>query len=71
MRGLHFFGFGGGHGNEVLTLDRPVSNFDVAGVPTGAWSSSLLGCLGNLNPSCIVSCICPCVMWAQVRSTSY
>ena len=67
MPGFHFFRtFRGGHGDEVMNLDRPVSNFDVAGVPTGAWSSSLFGCLGNLRPSCIMSFCLPCVLWSQV-----
>lgn len=56
----------GGHVNESLNLDRPVSNFDVAGVPTGAWSSSILGCFNNIFPSCLFSFCCPCIMWSQV-----
>lgn len=71
MPGFHLFRlFGGGRGNEALNLDRPISNFDVAGVPTGAWSSSLFGCLSNLRPSCVLSFCLPCVMWSQVFCSS-
>ncbi len=47
-------------------LDRPISNFDVIGIPTGIWSSSLCACFNNLVPSCVLSFCCPCVMWAQI-----
>ena len=47
-------------------LDRPISNSDVAGIPTGAWSSSLYGCFGNIIPSCFLSFFCPCIMFSQV-----
>ena len=58
--------FLGQYGREQLTLDRPTSNFDVAGIPTESWSSSLMGCLSNLRPSCLLSFFCPCIMWSQV-----
>ncbi|KAJ1442650.1 hypothetical protein B484DRAFT_58966 [Ochromonadaceae sp. CCMP2298] len=64
MRFFLFWGGGGGGGGEE-TLDRPLSNFDVIGIPTGAWSSSLFGCLEHV-PSCVVGFSCPCVLWAQV-----
>lgn len=47
-------------------VDRPLSNFDVIGVPTGAWSSSFFGCFENMIPSCIVSTFCPCIIWGQI-----
>jgi len=47
-------------------LDRPASNFDVAGIPTGQWSSGLFECYKNIVPSCLLSFLCPCVMLAQV-----
>ena len=40
-------------GDELL--DRPANNFDVAGVPRGAWSSHLLACYENCVPSCLMS----------------
>lgn len=48
------------------TLDQPLSNYDVIGVPTHVWSSSLFSCLDNLVPSCLLSLFCPCVLWAQI-----
>lgn len=57
--------FGGGNvGDE--NLDSPLSNYDVIGVPTGQWSSSIFGCFENVLPSCVLSFFCPCVMWAQI-----
>jgi hypothetical protein len=68
-RDHHYFSriflFNGFNLNEVI-LDRPFSNFDVIGVPTGAWSSNLCDCFSNMIPSCVVSFCCPCVMWAQI-----
>jgi Cys-rich protein (TIGR01571 family) len=55
---------GGPIGNEPL--DQPLSNFDVIGVPTGEWSSHIFACYENILPSCIVSFMCPCVMWGQI-----
>lgn len=56
--------FSGRTGRE--RLDQPLSNFDVIGVPTGAWDSSLFQFYRNLIPSCLVSFLCPCVMWGQI-----
>ncbi len=47
-------------------LDSPENNFDIIGIPTGNWSSSLFGCLENVTPSCTLSFFLPCVMWSQV-----
>jgi hypothetical protein len=47
-------------------LDRPLSNYDVLGIPTGTWSTGLCGCFENIVPSCVMSFCCPCFMWAQV-----
>ncbi len=55
---------GGRQGEE--NLDRPLSNFDVIGIPTGQWSSSFCDCLQNIVPSCLLSSCCPCIMWAQI-----
>lgn len=55
-----------GSGPTEELLDRPLSNFDVLGIPTGAWSSGLLECHQNIVPSCVLSFFCPCVMWAQI-----
>ena len=27
-----------------VCIDRPMNNFDIAGVPTGSWTNSLLSC---------------------------
>lgn len=59
-----FFLRGGPEGQEAL--DQPITNFDVIGIPTGRWSSSLLACFDNLAPSCIMSCFFPCIQWGQV-----
>lgn len=56
--------FSGRTGRE--RLDQPLSNFDVIGVPTGAWDSSLFQFYRNLIPSCLISFLCPCVMWGQI-----
>lgn len=59
------FLFGGGHpGDEVL--DRPISNYDIIGIPTRNWSSAFCGCFSNIIPSCVLAFFCPCVLWAQV-----
>lgn len=55
-----------GRGPAEELLDRPLSNFDVLGIPTGAWSSSLFGCFNNVIPSCVLSFFCPCIMWGQI-----
>lgn len=47
-------------------LDRPFSNFDIAGVPTKQWSSGFFEFYQNLVPSCLLSCFCPCLLFAQV-----
>jgi hypothetical protein len=62
-----FFSFlfpSGQQGQE--NLDRPLSNFDVIGVPVDQWSSSIWACHQNVLPSCLVAFLCPCVLWAQV-----
>jgi hypothetical protein len=51
-------------GQELL--DRPMSNYDVLGVPTGAWSSGFFDCFSNIVPSCVLSFFCPCIMWSQI-----
>lgn len=65
--GFGRFGIGAGlaNENEIHRLDQPLSNYDVAGIPTGAWSSNLCDCFSNLN-SCILSFFCPCIMFSQV-----
>ncbi|RYY73251.1 hypothetical protein EON63_20115 [archaeon] len=55
---------GGNEGEEAL--DRPITNFDVIGIPTGAWSSGFFACHENILPSCLLSFFCPCVQWSQV-----
>jgi len=50
----------------VTTLDRPVSNFDVAGIPREKWSSGLFSCFGNIFPSCICSFCCAPVIFGQL-----
>jgi hypothetical protein len=47
-------------------LDRPISNYDVLGVPTGTWSSGFCDCFSNVVPSCVLSFFCPCIMWSQI-----
>jgi hypothetical protein len=59
-----FMLFGGRVGGEQL--DQPLSNFDVIGIPTRAWSSHLFACYENCLPSCCVAFTCPCIMWGQV-----
>lgn len=61
------FGLGAGLGNEneIHRLDQPLSNYDIAGIPTGGWSSNLWDCFSNLN-SCLMSFFCPCIMFSQV-----
>ena len=70
MSGIGFFSFfsrlGAGGRSSPEQLDRPLSNFDVIGIPTEEWSSSFFSCHENFMPSCIVSFFCPCVMWAQI-----
>lgn len=56
--------FGGNTGQE--NLDRPLSNFDVIGIPTDRWSSHFCACHENMVPSCVVSFFCPCIMWGQI-----
>ena len=56
----------GGMRNQDELLDRPLSNYDVIGIPTGEWSSGMFDCFQNLVPSCILSFFCPCIMWAQI-----
>jgi len=65
MRGLFFWGVHGGPSGEE-TLDQPLSNYDVIGIPTERWSSPLYGCFSNIIPSCVVSFFCPCIMWGQI-----
>ncbi len=55
---------GGGEGQE--TLDQPISNFDVIGIPTGHWGSSFCALYENWLPSCVLSTCCPCFQWAQI-----
>lgn len=64
-------GAGGRQADE--NLDRPNSNFDIAGIPTGSWEEesnseccSLLSLHRNIIPSTIYSFFCPCLMWAQI-----
>lgn len=47
-------------------VDRPLSNFDVIGIPTEQWSSHMFSCFENMVPSCLLSFFCPCVMWGQI-----
>ncbi len=61
-----FFRIQGGGRAAEENLDRPLSNFDVIGIPTEEWSSSLFSCHQNLVPSCVMSFFCPCIMWAQI-----
>lgn len=58
------FLMGPSHAEELL--DRPLSNFDVLGIPTGEWSSGFFECFNNVVPSCVLSFFCPCVMWSQI-----
>ena len=58
------FGGGGRLGEE--NLDRPESNFDIAGIPTEQWSSNLFQCYQNIVPSCVLSFFCPCTMFSQI-----
>lgn len=64
--GRRFWGLHGGPNPGEEHLDSPLSNFDVMGVPTGTWSSSLFACQENVVPSCVLSFFCPCIMWAQI-----
>jgi hypothetical protein len=57
-------GTGGRQGPE--NLDRPLSNFDVIGIPTDAWSSPIWACYENMIPSCVLAFCCPCVLWSQI-----
>ncbi len=67
MQRLFVFGLFESPRPEDEILDRPISNFDVIGVPSGGdWSSSLLACHENIIPSCIMSFCCPCILWAQI-----
>jgi hypothetical protein len=60
------------HREGQENLDRPPSNYDVAGIPTGSWEDnksecfSLLSLHKNILPSCFFSFFCPCLMWAQI-----
>jgi hypothetical protein len=56
----------GARGQMADNLDRPLSNYDVLGIPTGTWSTGLCGCFENIIPSCVLSFCCPCFMWAQI-----
>lgn len=58
--------FFGGHNGGPEQLDRPVTNFDTIGVPTKEWSSGFFSCFQNIMPSCVMSFLCPCVMFGQV-----
>lgn len=64
MIGLRSILVAGPVGSE--NVDRPLSNFDVIGIPTGRWSSHFCACYENLFPSCFLSFFCPCIMWGQV-----
>jgi hypothetical protein len=57
--------FSRGHQGQE-TLDRPLSNFDVIGIPTDRWSSHFCACYENIVPSCLMALFCPCILWAQV-----
>ncbi len=57
-------GTGDAGGRE--NLDRPVNNYDVAGIPRGQWSSGLFSCLSNILPSCLFSFCCTPILWSQV-----
>lgn len=59
------FGFLSSNPGEE-TLDTPINNFDVIGIPTNSWSSHLFACYENVIPSCFLSFFCPCVLWAQI-----
>lgn len=48
-------------------LDRPTSNFDVAGIPTGSWSSGLFAC-GEDGSSCFLAFCCTPCLWSQVAT---
>lgn len=61
---MNFLIPGGRQGEE--NLDRPLSNYDVIGIPTRNWSSSFFDCFQNMIPSCLLSFCCPCVMWSQI-----
>lgn len=65
--GRQWLGGGGGGGQEIL--DTPLSNFDIIGVPTQAWSSGFFSgffCCENVVPSCLLSIFCPCLVFSQV-----
>ena len=47
-------------------LDRPLSNYDVIGIPTGSWSTHFCAIFSNIIPSCVLSFFCPCIIWAQI-----
>lgn len=66
--GLGFgFGFGGGGRSGPEILDRPESNFDIAGVPVDHWNQGdLCSCHRNIVPSCCFAFVCPCILWAQI-----
>lgn len=55
-----------GSGPMPENLDRPLSNFDVLGIPTGFWTTGVFGCFENIMPSCLLSFLCPCIMWGQI-----
>lgn len=47
-------------------LDRPITNFDIIGIPTGSWSSSFFSCYQNIFPSCCFSFFFPYILWSQI-----
>lgn len=53
----------------ISSLDRPSNNFDVAGVPTGRWSSGLCDWYTHCG-SCFMATACPCIAFAQVAIRS-
>lgn len=61
-----FYNLYGGGGQSEENLDRPRNNFDVAGVPTHQWHSSLFDFHLNIIPSCLISWFCPIVGLAQI-----
>lgn len=71
---IKMFSFGrmnlmGGNGGAE-NLDQPISNFDLIGIPTNAWSDGFCDCFKNSMPSCLLSFCCPCIMWAQIVTRS-
>eukprot|EP01038_Epipyxis_sp_PR26KG_P005380 gene5380-7459_t len=59
---------GGPYNPEDETLDRPISNFDVLGIPTGQWSTPLFHVpqtSSEISSFCM-AITCPCVLFAQI-----